>query len=145
MQYLFRVFLNFLRRNFVFFLISLTFYVNFDTEERADHQSDSDGKAEPPINTDVLQHTRKDVGYKGNNGNGDGVRQLGGHVLDVVALRARRSHDRCVRDGRAVVAANSARKASRHGDNTKLASKTDTRLHNGNENTERAPRGSRAT
>ena len=93
-------------------LCSFLFGDRFDHEQGSHCQHDAQGQADP----DVLYESRDHEHYKGDCRNGDGVRHLGGYVVEVVALTACRGHDGRVGYRRAVVTANSACKARGHTD-----------------------------
>ena len=73
-------------------------------EENGKYQDCGDRKG----HIDVLHEARDDEADEGNGSDGYGIGELGRDVRQVVALRAGGRHDRGIRDGRAVVAADRA-------------------------------------
>ena len=117
------------------FLRLLLVLVNeLEEEQRTDHQYDTDRQRDEPA-LDKAGYDKADERYRGN---GDRVRQLSRYVVDVVTLRTRRGHDGGVGNGRAVVAAYSARETGGDTDDLQLAVREDGQ-NDRNEDTEGAP------
>ena len=112
-----------------------------DHKQRADHQHDADGQAQQARGPHAHQDARDEVGDAGHHRAGDGVRQLCGHMVYVVALGARGGHDGGVGDGGAVVAADRARHAGGDADDGHGVVHGEDVLHDGNQDAEGAPGG----
>ena len=76
-------------------------------EENGKHQDCGDRKG----HIDVLYEARDDEADEGNGSDSYGVGELGRDVGQVIALRTGGRHNRGIRDGRAVIAADRARAA----------------------------------
>ena len=77
---------------------------SLDDEQGDDHQRDGDDHADHH----VLHQTGDDEADEGNGSHGDAVGDLGGHMVQVVAVRTSGSHDGGIGDGGQVVAAHAA-------------------------------------
>ena len=84
------------------------------------HDREHDRESADQGNDGIADQAGDDVGHGGNGRAGKGIGHLGRNVVDVVALRAGARHDRCIGDGRAVVAADGAGHAGAHGDDHEL-------------------------
>lgn len=67
-----------------------------------------------------MRKTCHDIGDEGNSRRQHRVRKLCGHMVDMVALRSRGSHDRRIGDGRTVVSAYCAGHTGGNGNDHKL-------------------------
>ena len=77
---------------------------SLDDQQGGDHQNDGDDHADHS----ALDDTGNDEADEGNGSHGDTVGDLGGHVVQVEAVGAGRSHDGGIGDGGQVVAAHAA-------------------------------------
>ena len=106
-------------------------------EENGKHQNRADCEG----HIDVLYEARDDEADERNACDSYGIGELGRDVRQVVALRTGGRHDRGIRDGRAVIAADRARAAGRDADDQQRAFRREDGGDDRNENTERTPRG----
>ncbi len=98
-------------------------------------------RGEEETNDGVGNKACNEERYKRDCRNGDGIGELGGNVVNVVAVCARRCHDGGVGDGRAVVAANRTCKTSGDTNEEKFLMTFCKYVENDrNEDTERTPR-----
>ena len=93
-----------------------------DQLQRNGHsQQDQRGEKAGAGAEDDLAQAGDDVADRRDGGHGDGIGQLGGHMVHMAAMGARRGHDGGIGDGGAVVAADRAGQARRDGDDQHLA------------------------
>ena len=79
----------------------ILFFVEIpDHNECEQQQNDSHGKGDPC----TLGETGYKISDKGDNGNQDRIRQLCGHMTDMITLCAGGGHDRGIGDRRTVIA-----------------------------------------
>ena len=72
------------------------------------HHHDANGERQDAGGAEVDQQAGRHIGQEGDDGAGDGVGQLGGNMVHMVALSTGRGHDGGIGDGGAVVTAHRA-------------------------------------
>ena len=88
------------------------------TDDKQDHYHGDHSNQQ--VEDHVLQERRQNVVDETNRGHSQGIGQLGGHMVQVITLRAGGGHDGGVGDGRAVVAHNRAAQSGSDGNHQHL-------------------------
>ena len=113
-------------------------------EERGDHEDNADDEANNPI----LHEAGDDEAHERDDRHREHVGQLRLHVDYVVHVRAGRGHDRRIRNGRAVIAADRTSQAGGDADGEQLGLGRENRHDDRDEDAESTParaRGKRET